>query len=82
MNIGSCPSAAVCAGVAACAGIVTAVRGECSTGKAPRGIWELQFLRTCLEERVSKVWGCRHKPDVLWHSARCSSSRLSFTWPG
>lgn len=33
------------------AGFVMAVRGECSTGNPPRGIWELQFLRTCLKEQ-------------------------------
>lgn len=81
MNIGRCPSAAVCAGVAACAGFVTAVRGERSAGKPPCGIWELQFLRTCVKEQVRKVGMQTQKPDVLWHSARCSS-RLWLTWPG
>lgn len=48
MSIGSCPSAAVFAGVAACAAFVTAVRGECST-------WETsqQDLGAAVPEKLS-----------------------------
>lgn len=64
MSVGSCPSAAVCAGMAACAGFLMAVRGECSTGKPPCGIWQLQFLRSCLQEQASEVGMQVQKADV------------------
>lgn len=56
--------------------------GKCSTGKPRHGIWELELLRICLKERASKVGMQMQKPDVLWHSGRCSCSGLWFTWPG